>query len=153
MASKKSPKPATVPNPAVSTGTQQVTGKPAMKTAAKPSAPKLSTRSQKRHKKVSGKQAETAATVKQSKTVAVTKPKKNSKPKKTKMVRDSYSLPENEYATLTGLKKQCLKAGVHVKKSELLRVGLTTLAKLPAATLLKTIERFVKPKTGRPGKN
>ena len=130
MASKKSPKP-----------------------AAKPSAPKLSTHSEKRPKKTSGKPVETAATAKKSKTVAVTKPKKDSKPKKVKMVRDSYSLPENEYAMLTGLKKQCLKAGVHVKKSELLRVGLSTLTKLPAATLLKTIERFVKPKTGLPGKN
>ncbi len=103
--------------------------------------------------KAPGKKPATAVAVKKSKSDTVTKPKKDGKPKKVKMVRDSYTMPENDYAKLAELKKTCLKAGVHVKKSELLRAGLTTLAKLPTATLLKTVERLEKIKTGRPGKH
>lgn len=72
---------------------------------------------------------------------------------KVKMVRDSYTMPENDYARLADLKKKCLKAGVHVKKSELLRAGLIVLAKLPIATLQKTVEQLEKIKTGRPGRH
>ena len=69
------------------------------------------------------------------------------------MVRDSYTMPENDYAKLAELKKKCLKAGVPVKKSELLRAGLTVLAKLPTTALLKTVKQVEKIKTGRPGKH
>ncbi|MDP2155227.1 MAG: hypothetical protein Q8J61_04445 [Sulfuricella sp.] len=66
------------------------------------------------------------------------------------MVRDSFTMPENDYAQLAELKKKCLQAGVHVKKSELLRAGLLSLSKLPDAALIKAVERVEKLKTGRP---
>ena len=80
------------------------------------------------------------------------KPPKADKPKKIKMVRDSYTMPENDYAQLAELKKKCLQAGVHVKKSELLRAGLLSLSRLPDAALIKAVEQVEKLKTGRPAK-
>ncbi|MCL4470791.1 MAG: hypothetical protein ACYC05_07175 [Sulfuricella sp.] len=80
------------------------------------------------------------------------KPMKAEKPKKIKMVRDSFTMPENDYAKLAELKKKCLQAGVHVKKGELLRAGLLSLSKLPAAALIKAVEQVEKLKTGRPAK-
>ncbi len=80
------------------------------------------------------------------------KPSKADKPKKIKMVRDSFTMPENDYAQLAELKKKCLRAGVHVKKSELLRAGLLSLSKLSDAALIKAVEQVEKLKTGRPAK-
>jgi len=77
---------------------------------------------------------------------------KKDKPKKVKMIRDSFTLPENDYVKLAELKKKCLEAGVHVKKSELMRAGLLSLSKLTNAALLKTIEQVEIIKTGRPAK-
>jgi hypothetical protein len=80
------------------------------------------------------------------------KPAKGDKAKKVKMVRDSFTMPETEYAQLAELKKKCLQAGVHVKKSELLRAGLLGLARLSEAALLKAVDQVEKIKTGRPAK-
>ena len=80
------------------------------------------------------------------------KPLKKEKPKKTKMIRDSFTMPENDYVKLGELKKKCLQAGVHVKKSELIRAGLQCLSKLTDTSLLKTIEQVEVIKTGRPVK-
>ncbi len=68
---------------------------------------------------------------------------KKNKPKKIKMIRDSFSMSESDYATLIGLKKQCLAAGVQVKKSELLRVGLMGLAKLSNPALMNAVNQLV----------
>jgi len=67
---------------------------------------------------------------------------KKDKPNKIKMVRDSFSMTEGDYANLIGLKKKCLAAGVHVKKSELLRVGLMGLLKLSNASLLAAAKQI-----------
>ena len=139
--------------PTFSANTRQTAAKVTAKAAAKSPASKSATSAGKVRSKAPGKKPVTAVVVKKAKSGTVTKPKKDSKPKKVKMVRDSYTMPENDYAKLAELKKTCLKAGVHVKKSELLRAGLTTLAKLPTGTLLKTVEALVKIKTGRPGKH
>jgi hypothetical protein len=77
---------------------------------------------------------------------------KKDKPKKVKMIRDSFTLPESDYVKLAELKKKCLEAGVHVKKSELMRAGLLSLSKLNNPALLKTIEQVEIIKTGRPAK-
>jgi len=91
------------------------------------------------------------ATVNAEKTKKLAKPKQ-AKPKKLKMVRDSFTMPESEYATLADLKKKCLRQGVHVKKSELLRAGLNGLALLPEPALLAAVAQVEKLKTGRPNK-
>ena len=81
------------------------------------------------------------------------KASKREKPRKIKMVRDSFTMPEDDYAKIAELKKKCLKAGVHIKKSELLRAGLTYLGKLSNPALLKTVKQVEKIKTGRPAKH
>src|SRR3990172_1484660 len=61
--------------------------------------------------------------------------KKLKKNHKVKVVRDSFTMPQNEYQKIAEIKAICLKAKIHVKKSEVLRAGLQILAKLNAAQL------------------
>jgi len=75
------------------------------------------------------------------------------KAKKIKTVRDTFTTPEYEYAKVAELKKKCLKAGVPIKKSELLHAGLSYLTKLSKPALLKTAQQIEKIKTGRPEKH
>ena len=92
------------------------------------------------------------ALVKQKKT-NVTKAEKSAKPTKPvnpKMIRDSFTLPEFDYAKLGSLKSKCLENGVEIKKSELVRAGLTVLSKMSVATLLKAVNEVERLKTGRP---
>lgn len=88
-----------------------------------------------------------AATPKDNKQQKTTKPGKSIKQK---LIRDSFTLPENDYANLSILKAKCLQNGVEVKKSELVRAGLTALTKMSVAALVKAVAEVDKLKTGRP---
>jgi hypothetical protein len=72
---------------------------------------------------------------------------------KIKIVRDSFTMPQTDYAIIAELKQKALKAGEHIKKSELLRAGLHELSKLNSAQLKKTVSGLEKIKTGRPKKS
>lgn len=72
--------------------------------------------------------------------------------KKPKLVRDSFTFPEDEYAILATLKQQVLSAGREVKKGELLRAGLAVLANMPPEVLLLALDGVAKLKPGRPAK-
>jgi predicted transglutaminase-like cysteine proteinase len=72
---------------------------------------------------------------------------------KVKVVRDSFTMPQSDYSKLEELKLACLKEGISVKKSELLRAGLSVLSKLSMAQLKKTIAQVEQIKTGRPKNN
>lgn len=72
---------------------------------------------------------------------------------KVKVVRDSFTMPKNDYAKIGELKQLCLQDGIHVKKSELLRAGLHALSKLSAAQLKTALSGLEKIETGRPKKN
>jgi hypothetical protein len=61
-------------------------------------------------------------------------------------------MPELEYAQITALKKRCLEAGISVKKSEILRAAVASLAKLSETSLLAAVRRLDVIKTGRPAK-
>ena len=74
------------------------------------------------------------------------------KPRKAKLVRDSFTMPEAEYAVLGLVKKACLKAGIDVKKSQLLRIGLALLNQADVPTLKKMISELPPLKAGRPKK-
>jgi len=74
------------------------------------------------------------------------------KAKKVKLVRDSYAMPENEYAQIGELKKRLAAMSVDVKKSELLRAGIAVMAALKDAELKLVIARVERIKTGRPAK-
>jgi hypothetical protein len=75
------------------------------------------------------------------------------KAKKAKLVRDSFTMPETEYAVLNHVKKACLSAGIEAKKSQLLRVGLLLLSKTNVATLKTLIANLEPLKAGRPKKD
>jgi hypothetical protein len=66
------------------------------------------------------------------------------------LVRDSFTMPEQEYATLGAVKQACLKAGFEVKKSELLRIGVALLGQLDIAGLRAVLASLPQLKTGRP---
>jgi hypothetical protein len=75
------------------------------------------------------------------------------KVRKTKLVRDSFTMPEQEYAVLNQVKKACLKAGFEVKKSELLRIGVALISQIDLATLQSVLSGLPHLKTGRPKKD
>lgn len=72
---------------------------------------------------------------------------------KQKVIRDSFTMPESEYLVLSELKKKCLAGGIDVKKSELLRAGLQSLAGMSQATLKKQLSKLAEIKIGRPAKS
>jgi hypothetical protein len=75
---------------------------------------------------------------------------KKSKTVKAKVIRDSFSFPEQDYLKISELKKTCLTAGIHVKKSEILRAGLHLLTKLNLDELKMVVDEVEKVQTGRP---
>ena len=92
---------------------------------------------------------------KPAKEAKVAKPAKAEKPpkqRKPKLVRDSYAMPEAEYALIAELKKRLAALGSEVKKSELLRGGIAVLAALNDAELKAVMGRVERVKTGRPAK-
>jgi hypothetical protein len=70
--------------------------------------------------------------------------------KKIKLVRDSFSLPKAEYASIDTLKKRAMTMGVSVKKSELLRAGLMWLNGASDSALKAALTAVPTLKTGRP---
>jgi hypothetical protein len=75
---------------------------------------------------------------------------KKKKNDKVKVIRDSFSFPEQDHHKITELKKICLAAGVHVKKGEILRAGLILLTNLNLTELMAAVEKVEKVQTGRP---
>jgi hypothetical protein len=65
-------------------------------------------------------------------------------------VRDSFTMPEREYAVLAEVKQACLKAGFEIKKSELLRIGVALISQIDLATLQSVLSSLPQLKTGRP---
>ena len=62
-------------------------------------------------------------------------------------------MPEIEYAVLGQVKKTCLKAGVEVKKSELLRAGVALIEGLDVDQLKMVLASLTPLKAGRPKKD
>ena len=110
----------------------KATAKPAVKAAVKPLV----------------KTAAQAA----SKPVIPPKTDKNSKDKKPKLVRDSFTIPKAEYTVLDELKQRSGKLAVAAKKSELIRAGIKALAAMSDAALLAALKAVPAIKTGRPKK-
>lgn len=74
------------------------------------------------------------------------------KPRKPKLVRDSFTIPKNEYAAIDALKQRAAQAGHTAKKSELLRAGLMVLGAMTAPAFLAALQAVPPIKTGRPAK-
>lgn len=130
VAKAAAPKPAAVKKPAV---------KPATRAAAKPAAAPAAAKAEKKVEKVE-------------KPVKAEKVEKAPKTKKVKQVRDSFTMPENEYAVLAQVKKTCLKSGVEIKKSDLLRIGVSLIKNLTITELKDILGSLTPLKVGRPKK-
>jgi hypothetical protein len=74
------------------------------------------------------------------------------KVKKAKQIRDSFTMPEPEYAVIAQVKKACLKAGFEMKKSDLLRIGISLIKGLDVSTLKIILATLTPLKAGRPKK-
>jgi hypothetical protein len=90
-----------------------------------------------------------AKPAKPAKPVAQVKPEKQKKPK---LVRDSFTIPKDEYELLSSLKARSIELKQPAKKSELLRAGIKLLASLKNADFLKALSGVPALKTGRPAK-
>ena len=96
--------------------------------------------------------------VTQAVTPPVAKPKaaapvKPAKEKKVKVVRDSFTIPKTELLQVGEMKKRALTLGVGVKKSELIRAGLSALSSMNDAAFKKALASVPTIKTGRPAKD
>ncbi len=77
---------------------------------------------------------------------------KSAKPKKAKLVRDSFTMPESEYELIATLKKRCVARGLAAKKSELLRAAIIGFAAQSDAAITAALQALAVIKTGRPPK-
>jgi hypothetical protein len=152
------------------TSRAQPAAKTAVKTAAKPAAKKMAAKAAPAKKTaavkktvpaktVRAKAAPTPAKVAQQAARAIASPAKPTRMKampapaplaRPRLVRDSFTMPEQEYAVLATVKQACLKAGFEVKKSELLRIGVALLGQLDTASLRAVLDSLPQLKTGRP---
>jgi hypothetical protein len=69
---------------------------------------------------------------------------------KQRVVRDAFTMPEEDHALFGIIQKKCLSMGIVATKSEILRAGLKYLAEQNDKSLEKIIQAVPKIKTGRP---
>ncbi len=75
---------------------------------------------------------------------------KTTKPKKAKMVRDSFTMPKVEYTVLDELKHRAMALNHAAKKGELIRAGIKALAAMTDAAFMNAMKAVPAIKTGRP---
>ena len=138
----------TTPSPIVTPVAEPVKAAKPTSAVTAPKAPKAS-KAAKPAKKAA---AEKAPASKPAKAAAAVKPSKATEPKgkKPKLVRDSFTIPKDEYTVLDTLKDRATALAHPVKKSELLRAGLKVLAGLPDSALRSALQAVPSIKTGRP---
>ena len=136
------PKPAAKAAPAVKTAVRKP-AKPAATPATTPAASPTA-------KTVTKPAARAAKLSPEAPAAASTTAEAKDKLRKGKLVRDSFTMPEQEYAVLGQVKKACIKAGFEIKKSELLRIGVALISQLDMATLQRVLDSLPTLKTGRP---
>ncbi len=80
-------------------------------------------------------------------------PAAETKLKKPKLIRDSFTFPKDEYQAIAGLKQKALGLKHSSKKSEILRAGLKLLNSLNDKAFLTALTNVPALKTGRPAKS
>lgn len=75
------------------------------------------------------------------------------KPKKIKLVRDSFTIPKLEYLMIDALKLRAEALGKSVRKSELIRAGIKALAAMPDRQFFAAVKALAPIKTGHPAKD
>lgn len=128
--------------------------------AAKPAAPKAAGKAPAAKPAATAKPAAKAAAKPKTVAPAVSKPAtkpaaavvpaKETKAKKPKLVRDSFTIPKDEYTVVETLKQRAAALAQPAKKSELLRAGLKLLAGLSDTALRSALQAVPSIKTGRP---
>ena len=132
---KKAPRKSAVKAPvkATSVATKKPASRPANQTASAPT------------KKASAQPKVKAVTIAQ--------PAAETKLKKPKLIRDSFTFPKDEYQAIAGLKQKALGLKHSAKKSEILRAGLKLLNSLNDKAFLAALTNVPALKTGRPAKS
>lgn len=69
--------------------------------------------------------------------------------KKNKVIRDSFTMPASYYILMSSLQQRCMREGVSVNKSELLRAGLDALNSMSTNDIVKFVQGLTKLKPGR----
>ena len=126
--------------------------KPPAKAAAKPAVKAPAQVARKATTKVIAQTAKAAAAKAPASTAAPASAssEKPAKPVKQRLVRDSFTMPEADFALVAVLKARALGLGRAAKKSELLRAGLQLLNQQEPKVLLAALDRLQPIKTGRP---
>jgi hypothetical protein len=75
---------------------------------------------------------------------------KNAKPKKAKLVQDSFTMPESEHDLIAAVKKCCVAKGLAVKKSEVLRAAIIGFSAKSDTAVIAALQTLKVIKTGRP---
>ena len=104
-------------------------------------------------KKVASKKSTHVKTVSKKPVKPVAQPAKVvklEKIKKPKLVRDSFTIPKDEYAAIDSLKQRAIKLGQVAKKSELLRAGIKALSSMSDIQFKAALSNVPTIKTGRP---
>lgn len=120
------------------------------KTAA---APKRTARTTPATRKAAPRPAAKAATAGSKPKAEAAKPAKADKPRKPKLVRDSFTIPKLEYAVIDVLKERAARLGRPAKKSEVLRAGVMALQAMSDTAFLACVQAVPAIKTGRPAKS
>lgn len=94
-----------------------------------------------------------AAVDKPKKPVKAADTDKQAKARKPKLVRDSFTIPKDEYQVIDALKARSAKLGQPMKKSELLRAGIKLLNSLADSAFKQALTEVPAIKTGRPKKS
>jgi vancomycin resistance protein YoaR len=130
----------------------------ATKTATKPAPAKAGARAprQSAPARPAAKVARPAAAPPTTKPTGPKKPSAASlaarQPTKAKLVRDSFTMPQSDFALIAGMKERALSFKRPAKKSELLRAGLHALSALNDAALRAALDALAPLKPGRPKK-
>lgn len=141
----------TTPSPVVTPAAPAAQPAKAAKPETAPKAPKAS-KAAKPTKKAVTEKAPASKPATATKAASAVKPTKatETKGKKPKLVRDSFTIPKDEYAVLDTLKDRATALAHPVKKSELLRAGLKVLAGLSDSALRSALQAVPSIKTGHP---
>ena len=144
------PKAAATPAPSAKAPARKAASKPAVSKVATPKAPAANKPAAKAPATKRTASKAIVAKPAAAKPVAAKPTKVEAKSKKPKLVRDSFTIPKDEYAGIDTLKERSVALGRPAKKSELLRAGLMALLALSPNALHAALEAVPTIKTGRP---
>ena len=144
------PKAAATPAPSAKAPARKAAPKPAVSKVATPKAPAANKPAAKAPATKRTASKAIVAKPAAAKPVAAKPTKVEAKSKKPKLVRDSFTIPKDEYAGIDTLKERSVALGRPAKKSELLRAGLMALLAMSPNALHAALEAVPTIKTGRP---